>query len=262
MTDTAVPNLLPPIPRPVTRRASWRAWAEPAVQVWWKSALVVAIVMIYVTTLQVRQHLVRNKLLEHGIPVKAQIVYLNYRRLEQGAYQARRDIELPTTLKQVEGTMPNGQPFEWSGMLPKTEGLAHLGSFMDLRVDPADYTHWVEVGQTRTLADEFTAMFLLLPVVILLLGIAQWQRVRALRVWRSGKLREAVVVDCRHSATAPRSRVCRYTFADGDDRRVFHTLYPTKYGVPQRGDVLHMIVAPDRPNSGIIADFYIRQITR
>jgi protocatechuate 3,4-dioxygenase beta subunit len=66
----------------------------------------------------------------------------------------------------------------------------------------------------------------------------------------------------RHrAALAPRSRVCRYTITDGDDRRVFTTLYPTRYGIPERGNVLDMLILPDQPERGIVADFYVREVT-
>ena len=42
-----------------------------------------------------------------------------------------------------------------------------------------------------------------------------------------------VVTSVRQAAAAPRSRVVHFTLADGSDRRLFHTLYPARFGVPQ-----------------------------
>jgi hypothetical protein len=257
VTDPWIPNLVPPTPRPVTRRAALRSWAEPSVQMWWKCAIIVAAVMTYVTVIQVREYIRRQYLLEHGLPVKATIQELNDRKVGTGSYHPMRDTELYVTLA---GTLPDGKPFAFKGMLPKADGYAELGGQLDLRVDPDDPSRWVEVGKNQSLTQEFMAIFLLLPVVLILLAVAQWQRMKMLNVWKNGKLRDAVVVECRHSAMAPRSRVCRYTIPDGEDRRVFHTLYPTHHGVPQRGDVLPMIFLPDRPNRAVVADLYVREV--
>ena len=223
---------------------------------WWKSALLVAIVMIGVTFGQVRDYLRRKQLLETGLPVTAQVVELNDRKIGTGSYHPRRDVELYVRLV---GAFPDGRQFEFKGMLPKAEGFAELGGDMDLRVDPNDHSNWAEMGKLPSLTQQFMAVFLLLPLILILLAVAQWQRMKVLKVWRNGKLREAVVVDSKHSSIAPRSRVCRYTIVDGDDRRVFQTLYPTKHGVPQRGDVLKMIVLPEKPGRGVVAELYLRE---
>jgi hypothetical protein len=258
MTDSPIANLVPPTPRPVTKRASARSWAELTVQKWWKSALLVAVVMLGVTFGQLREYMRTQALVKNGLPVKAQVVELVDRKIGTGSYHPMRDVELPARLT---GTLPNGDPWEFKGMLPKAEGFVGLGEFMDLRVDPNDHSNWIEVGKTPSLSQQFIAVYLLLPVVVLLLAYAQWQRMKMLKVWKRGRLREAIVVDSKHSALSPRSRICRYTIAEGDDRRVFTTLYPTKHGIPERGHVLDMIVLPDQPERGIVADFYVREVT-
>jgi hypothetical protein len=256
--EQAVTDPLPPVPRPITARAASRAWAEQSVQMWWKSALAVAIVMAGVTAMQLRDHLRRKNLLEHGLPVKATVIELDGRKISTGSFQPMRDVELPVKLR---GTLPDGRPFEFDGNLPTAEGKAQLGADLDLRVDPQDHSRWIEVGKQRPLTQTLMAVYLLLPVVFLLLALAWWRRNGVLKVWENGRLREAVVVDCRHSPLAPRSRVCRYTLADGEDRRVFQTLYPTRLGVPQRGDVLHMLVLHDQPGRAVVADLYVREVT-
>jgi hypothetical protein len=258
VTDASIANLIPPTPRPVTRRALLRSWAEPSVQMWWKSAVVVALVMTYVTVIQVREYMRRRYLLEHGLPVKVIVQELNDRKVGTGSYHPMRDVELYVKLV---GVLPDGSPFEYRGMLPKAEGFAELGGQLELRVDPNNHARWVEVGKQRPLRHEFMAVFLLMPLIVILLAIARWQRMKVLNVWRHGKLRDAIVVDSRHSSMAPRSRVCRYTIPDGEDRRVFQTLYPSKHGVPQRGDVLPMIVLPEKPGRGVVADLYVREMT-
>ena len=234
-----------------------RSWAEQPVQVWWKCALVVAIVMTHVTVIQVRAHLREQDILEHGLPVTARIVELNNRKLGTGSYRPSRETE---NYVKLEGTLPHGQPFKYEGILPKQDGFAELGGVLPLRVDANDQSRWVEVREQRAFWHELMAVFLLAPVILLMLALAQWRRMAVLKVWKLGKERDGFVVSCKHSAMAPRSRVCRYTVPDPFDRRVFHMLYPIRHGVPREGDMLKLLVLPDQPGHAIVAEFYVRPV--
>lgn len=255
MSEQTAQIHIPPTPRPVTRRVFWRSWHEEPVQIWWKSALLVAIVMTYVTVVQVRSYLREKDLLEHGVPVKARIIELAGRKLSTGGYKPAREAELPVRL---EGTYPDGSEFHYEGMLPTAEGFAELGAYLNLRVDPHDPSRWAEIGEARELRHELMALFLLAPVVVVLLAIAQWKRMNVLRIWRDGKIREGVVIDCKQSAMAPRSRICRYSIPDQYERRIFRTLYPAKFGIPREGESMQMIVLGDQPERSLVADFYAR----
>ena len=225
---------------------------------WWKAAICVAIVMSIVTGTQLRNHLRQRYLLENGEPVTVIVKKLNNRGLGTGSYRPLRDEEHYVNL---EGPMKDGRTFIYNGMIGTAPGHLELGGEMQLRVDPKDLTRWVEVRPPRSLWEEFMAVFLLMPIIVILLAVAQWQRMGVLRVWKQGKVREAIVVDCKHSSIAPRSRVCRYTLADGEDRRVFTTLFPSRQGVPQPGETLHMIVNHDEPGRALAAELYVRQQT-
>ena len=52
------------------------------------------------------------------------------------------------------------------------------------------------------------------------------------------------------------SRTLYFTLASAFDKRIFKTLYPTRAGVPQPGDVLHMVALHDRPQRAIVAELY------
>jgi hypothetical protein len=224
---------------------------EASVQIWWKCAIVVAIVMTYVTTVQVQGHLAEQRLLEKGVLVNARVVQLGDRTIKTGAYRPARDNDLYVKL---DG-FPDGLTHE--GTLPKGDGFAELGGMLQLRVDPKNPDRWVEVRPQSEFVHELMAVFLLLPVIILLLAIAQWRRRAVLKVWRLGELQTGVIASSRHSSTAPRSRICRYTIAGSNDRRVFSMLHPNRHGLLREGDALNMIALPGEPERAIVADLYL-----
>lgn len=260
MTETSASQLLiPPTPRAVTRKVFWRSWAEAPVQIWWKSALLVVVVMAFVTFSQVKGYLHDKHLLETGTAIKAQIVELNDRKIANkgGGYKPSRDVE---NYAKLEGKLPDGQQFVWQGMLPKADGFAELGGMLAIRVDPHDLSQWVEQSEQKELWHPFMAVFLLAPIVLVLLAYAQWKRMGVVRVWKEGKVRDGYVVDTKHSAMAPRSRILRYNVPDVFDKRVFRMLYPAKYGAFEEGAILTMLVLPDQPGRAIVADFYVREV--
>ena len=238
-------------PRPITPRAAWRAWAEMPVQFWWKAALAIAVVAAYVTGSQLSDAFRLRWMLSHGLPVEAKIVELNGRKLTTGSYHPLRDTELPVKL---EGRLPDGQSFHYDGWLPTADDYAALGGTLAIRVDPKDATHWLEDKPPRSWWHEFTGLFMLLPVALLLLAFAWWRRRQILQVWRDGKAVEGSIVSCTHSPIAPRSKVCGYSVPG--DRRVFKMLYPLRLGQPRVGDVVPLIVLPDRPDRAIAARAY------
>ena len=100
-----------------------------------------------------------------------------------------------------------------------------------------------------------TAVALLLPVVALLVIVAFVRRAAVLRVWRNEPSAEAVVVDVKNSAIAPRSRILRLTLKG--DTRVFTTLYPLRAGVPAVGESIWVVAPPAKPNKGVVANLYM-----
>jgi hypothetical protein len=52
------------------------------------------------------------------------------------------------------------------------------------------------------------------------------------------------------------SRVVRFALADGNDRRVFHVLYPASSGKLVKGDKLLLVAPANRPSRAIVAALY------
>jgi hypothetical protein len=76
-----------------------------------------------------------------------------------------------------------------------------------------------------------------------------------LRTWRDGEAAEAVALETRQSATAPMSRLLRFTVADSP--RVFTLLYPNRAAVPASGETFSIVHPPKRPDRAIAASLYV-----
>jgi hypothetical protein len=81
-------------------------------------------------------------------------------------------------------------------------------------------------------------------VIVALLGVACFVGRKILRVWENGVPIEGTVVDLRHSAWAPMSRLVRYTLAGSRDRRIFSALAP-KPDAPARGEPIQLLMPSD-----------------
>ena len=193
-----------------------------------------------------------------GLPVTATIVEV--RGTSRSEYAQLRDDAVPVLMK---GRLPDGKPWEVRADLPPGPGYAKVGAEVDVRVDPNDPNVWVEQGEVlpwwRVVA---VPMLLLMPISLLLLAIAIWRRMMILRVWRDGVRGHGVVTDVRQDPVAPRSRIVRYSLIEGRDKRVFRILYPVREGVPRVGDLLNLIVNPDRPQDSLVAELYLSPPTQ
>jgi hypothetical protein len=240
-------------PRPITPRAAWRAWAEMPVQFWWKSAVIVLAIAAIVAVSELSQELKLRQLIHRSIQVKATAVEVAGVTAQRNrSFGVQRDDAVDVKLS---AKLPDGRIVQLAGTLPKGQGWLKVGGDVDVYVDPNDPTQWVEVAEQRKWWELVALpMIMLLPVALLLLAFAWWRRRQILQVWRDGKAVEGSIVSCTHSPIAPRSKVCGYSVPG--DRRVFKMLYPLRLGQPRVGDVVPLIVLPDRPDRAIAARAY------
>jgi hypothetical protein len=241
----------------LNRRITRRSWAESKVRFWWASALVVGVVMLIVAYTQGAREMHHRRLVENGVEVNAIAVKV------QGVtaainknFQVMRDQTIPVEFSVL--LPPDEKPETLTGYLEPAEGSIRVNERIKLRVDPSDLS-WTDVLEVKPWSQVLAVpLFLLLPIILILLGIAELRRRMVLAVWRDGARGHGVIVDVRHTAAAPRSRVVHFTFADGRDRRVFTALWPTSEGLPQKGQELTLIYPSERPQDAIIADLYTR----
>lgn len=258
MTQTASTKLLiPPTPRPLTRRVTRRSWAEGKVRFWWTSALVVSIVLVIVGSDHFTREMKHRRLVENGIAVTGVATKVQWvtAAVNKG-YAVQRDqpIDVEFTVK-----LPGKEDdVILKGYLEPADGYIRVNDKVPLRVDPTDLS-WTDQLDLKPWWQVLAVpIFILLPIGLFFMGIAELRRRGVLSVWRNGMRSPGVVTDIRQTAAAPRSRVVRYTTTDGRDRRVFATLWPVREGIPQPGQDITLIHPADRLQNSIIAELYAR----
>src|SRR5205814_8025297 len=92
------------------------------------------------------------------------------------------------------------------------------GMKIPLYVDPNDPSHWTDRIEISWLEDTMVAL-LLMPTVLLFLAIAFINRMGVLKAWKTGPAIRASVVEIKHSASAPLSRILRMVLANYHDQR-------------------------------------------
>jgi hypothetical protein len=241
------PQIAPP-PRSLTSIAKRRSWAELPVRVWLVLTITVAIVTVYFTIMRVHEAMQDRWLILHGLDVNAKFTIVSGDSFPK---RRPRNESMPATIQYSV----NGVPYTLDISLEsKPFGFAMVGTDFPIKVDPDDPTRWTEETVPRPWVQELTAVGLLVPILLLLGIMTLWRRMGMLKVWRSGSLIPGEVVELRHTAIAPRSRIVRFTLRDGP--RVWGTLVPTSAGVPARGETIWLISLPGRPGRSILAKLY------
>jgi hypothetical protein len=138
----------------------------------------------------------------------------------------------------------------------KAGAFARVGEVLPIHVDPNDVSRWTELTEAEPWSKELRMVYVLSALFALLLAMTMLKRRGVLRVWRDQPLMPAVVLEARHTAIAPASRLIRFTLSEGDDRRVHSTLMPARAGVPEQGETLWLICPPEKPSRAIVAELY------
>lgn len=258
MTATATTHVtLPLAPRSITPTARKQAWHEMGVQMWWKSAMVIAAIGIAVAFIEVQKALKERALMESGIILEGKLDKVGgVGPKDNPNWKMLRDQGIPV---EVSVIMPDGELAVLKGELPAAPGYLAVNGDLTVRVDPDNILNWTEAKEIlpwwQVVALPLMFMF---PVVALFLLIAFLLRKRKLKIWRTGVLGEGVVIDVRHTGVAPRSRIVRFTHTNGQDKRILKLLYPMRAGIPQSGDVLNLLHPVDRPWEVIVPELYIQ----
>jgi hypothetical protein len=243
--------VLPQIPRPANPRARHRSWAELSVRIWLILTITIAAVTVWFTVSRVLESLDDRWLIEHGTPVVAKFKVVNGDPV--AGHQFARKEALPCVI-----TIPvNGVPKDLEIRLePKENAFAKVGADLPIRIDPNDPQRWTERTQPNPWLNELRMVWLLAPLAGVLLAVTIWKRYGVLRVWRGEPLAAATVVEVRHTAVAPLSRLVRFSFVEGEDRRVHGALMPTRAGIPDKGETIWLICPPGKPSRAIVAELY------
>jgi hypothetical protein len=246
------PEQLPPAPRPINPRASRRSWSEAPVRIWAILSVIVLLAAVYFTTTRVSAALTTRRLVTRGSKVIAVVDSANGVK-DLGRKYDRRD----RNTCDLTYTGPDGVKRTVQQELSPQPGILEIGKTIELRVDPEHPTVFTDQLEPPPWRSELSALIVPLPLLAFSVLMMWWRRSRVLAVWRHGEPVNAIVVDSKQSATAPLSRVVRFALADGEDRRVFHLLYPTRAGELSKGDPLLLLAPKANPARAIAASLYV-----
>lgn len=256
LDDPELPQRLAPAPRPLTPRARRRSWNEMPVRIWVILTLAVVIVAGFVTGERVMQARKDRWLILNGVVIQAKVMKGN------GSIVPKRWLRSEPIPAVVEFTLPGGQPMQMEIIVPsKQDSHLQVGGTYEIKIDPQDPQRWTEQTVPQPWSTELVVPAMLLPVVLLLIVTTLLKRQSMLKVWSEGTVSEAVVVEARHTAMAPGSRIIRYSVATEGDSRIFSLLLPTSAGIPEPGQHFWLIAYPQSPGRAIAAGLYIDPVS-
>lgn len=227
----------PEPPREITKLVRRRLWLEPRVRAWILIAILMFVVAIglFVRGLQVQAQ--EQWLIDHGIKVRAIITAANG---ETVAYKR----EPPSSPVYVE--------FPWKGERYETrsarlldgrkdQNLIQVKSILPIRVNPDDPEEWTWRDEPMPLLSRIIGSFIALPISLLALLIAYLRYLGLARLWNKGQAIDALIVDTRFIASAPRCRLAHVTPSDESDTRIYTVYLPPSLGDLHRGDSVGII---------------------
>lgn len=252
MNDDATDNLPPPPPQPpraISKNARRRSWAEPRVRNWWLMSLATFLIALWFVGMQVYASQSDRSLIHHGVRVEADVLDVAGNPLKK---QYTRDENLPF---HMTWRMPDGRVHTVNERLKAQREALGPGKKIPLYVDPNNLDHWTDRTEISWSEDTLIGI-MLLPIILLLLAIAIFNRLQTLKAWKNGPSIHASVVEIKQSATAPLSRILRMVLANYHDQRIFTTLIPTRRAHFQPGDLVWVIIPSTTPRWAILAELY------
>lgn len=233
----------------MTPKAARRAWTEPRVRVWWLSAMALIAIAGYFFVdryLGWRQDV---RLLEQGDLVQANI--------RQTSTEIARGKQQPPNSIVTLDYKYKDQSYTVEGVLKGRTDYFRVGDNVPIHVDPKRPGVWTGITEAPPLWTDLVAGMIVLPLGILLAAGSLLARSRTARLWRDGVSVDALVMDVRQTAMAPRSRFVRCTPADESDPRVMGVYVPHAANVLQPGDSLWVITpAGNRSKRAVAAAWF------
>jgi hypothetical protein len=240
----------PAAPRPVTKHARRRAWAEPRTRAWLVSGTVILLIAIGCFIEESKSWRDSKAIIDLNTPIAALISEINGFSRQGYALDATQAVcTLTFTYK--------GQAYAVEGSIAEQAdqtGLAVVGRSVTLYIDPSDPAHrWTAATGKGSLGIQLVGFWVTIPVALLIFGIAAWQRSRVLAVWMNGRDEQCIVVDSSPSALAPLSSAVRCTAINGYDRRISTVYIPRRLMNPKPNDEIWIVFAHDRFHAALAA---------
>ena len=237
--------LLPSAPREITSRIRRRAWSEPRVRFWVFAAIVLSVCGVGFIANGLRAGAHERWLIDDGVHIDAIIIVADGEPVK-GKQEPPESLVSLRFIWKGQDYEPRAEP-----LLGRKEFIT-VGSTIPIHVNPKDPSDWTWLNEPFPLRSRAIGGIIALPMAVLALLWAMLRRARLLRIWRDGIAEEALIVETRFTATAPRCRAARVTPADEGDARIFTVYIPPRLANLQRGDSLHML-RPSAQSSNAIS---------
>lgn len=230
--------------RPLTALARRRAWGELGVRPWTFLTLLMLLAAVVLTAVRWKAWRHEVDVVNHGTPVKAEVLYIGLSLLREG----NRDEQLTVALNY---TTPDGiKHTEQWGQLPRKPGTSiSAKQFVDVKVDPNQPTFWTERTEAPPVTLVMITPLICLGVAIACGLIALARRQGSLRAYQLAEPRRATVVSVKQSPLAPFSKLVGVALDNAEDRRVRTLYWPNKLGPVHPKQVIEALVHKGRAYS-------------
>lgn len=233
-------------PRAVDAAVARAGWVEPRVRFLWLLAMVLVVAAGWLTVLQFQERAEEIALINGGAAVEATVWSRG------GPRQPGHALRAGPVVMEYDF---QGKKAELEGELSDPPADLKAGGTVRIRLDPADPRRWTDRARPQPIIRHLGPLLALVPVIGLCLAGAWLVRRRVLRLWRDGVVRQAVVVDIRHTALAPLRRLVRCALRDERGGRLLGVYLPGG-GTLRRDDVIWVITPARKPNRAIAADMF------
>lgn len=243
-----------PTTRPITRKALRRSWREPAVRSLWMTALAVLGVFGWVLCDQLIIARSGHFRLDHWTRIDAA-------KLEKigdttrANYRVTPDMLASRPVK-ISYRDAAGASHELEGTLEAQKNALSPGQSIPILVDPKNPSHWTDRVTPVPLIEELMAPLLLLPLPFIFGLAAFWQQKRIIHLWRTGILREGIVVRRRNSATAPQSSIVLCTIQPNRESRLVSVSIPRSVVRFEPGDPIKLVTPSGDSTRAIASILY------
>ena len=247
--DDSVPPEPPAAPRDLTPVVRRRSWFESRVRIWWVMGLILLAIAAYYAVSRVYAWNEEARLIRRGTRIEAEVMHW-----EIGGTAPKGKVVSADMPVDLEYTF-NGQTYRVHGQLAGRKEQITTRTMIPIYIDPANPTHWTARMQPGSLAQELLSAMLLAPIVVVLFAAALLQRFHVLRIYKEGEAVLAEVVEIRHSAAAPLSRLLRCALHGGREARVVKVILPAGK-TPPIGQLLWLIAPANRPEQALPAALF------
>ncbi|MFT3785653.1 MAG: hypothetical protein QM770_05740 [Tepidisphaeraceae bacterium] len=239
-------------PRPITARARSQAWSETPVRLWAALALLALLVTLWTGYAKYREGQAERELQTRS-RATAEVKDINGGiNVQKWPRNEPFMVKLAAKIDGIDGVQT------LRGILPPAPGQ-HLsvGDTIEIRVDPKNLSVFTDQPPAPWL-QKLMVPIVMLPIALVMLGVSKLQHIRMLKLYATGALRQATIVDERRAPLTPGARIVKAALAgEGASKRLFAVVRPDRLGPVERGATIDVIVDdPQKPTRALLAGAY------